>query len=47
LLENVFTGFTSVTDVPKPFEKANIEVWTKFVDPETNTRPDYTGEIES
>lgn len=47
LMENAFTGYTSVTDVPKAFEKANFEVWTKLVDPECNTKPDYTGEIES
>ena len=41
LMEQTFTGYISITDVPKSFEKANFEVWTKLADPECTTRPDY------
>ena len=40
-MEQTFTGYISITDVPKSFEKANFEVWKKLADPEFPTRPEY------
>lgn len=46
LLENVLTGFKSLTDLPKSKERTNFEVWSKFADPLTSPEDKLTNEIQ-
>jgi hypothetical protein len=47
MLEQAFTGFTPISDQPKPKRQENYEVWSKFADPESTTAESYTGEIDA
>ena len=47
ILEQAFTGFTPISDQPKPKRQENYEVWSKFADPESTTAESYTGEIDA
>ena len=44
MLENMFTGFQSHTDIPKPVDQQNNEVWAKVTDP---VQKDFDGKFES
>ena len=46
LLENAFTGFQAITDLPKPVNQQNYEVWSKFTDPDSTSAGSSASEIE-
>lgn len=46
LLENAFTGFQATTDLPKPLNQQNLEVWSKFTDPDNSAAASQPGLIE-
>jgi hypothetical protein len=46
LLENAFTGFQAITDLPKPVAQQNYEVWSKFTDPDSTSAGSQAGVIE-
>ena len=46
-LEKALSGYNSLTDQRKPFERQNYEVWTKFADPDAGARSTIYNELKS
>jgi len=47
MLEAQFTGYESISDVPKSTEKQTFEALSKLTDPFVNTAESFTGEIQA
>lgn len=44
-LEKIFSGFSLISDGPKLEDAQNYETWSKFTDPNFESKPGYEGEI--
>jgi len=47
LLENLLTGYKSLTDSEKGFERSNFEVWSKFADHEFENRDKFEIDMQA